>query len=315
MFSRFIFNSCKIHIKFVNFFQQIVLTLQEKSDFKIARVSFAGSFGKKTNIRTSDVDLVLFINDQNPPFDHQLKSLYDTCVQSALKSAFNIKLNKNSLKMTNQKYEIDVVLATNFVKEVKKHKSLPHLQQYYALQRISQNYSENNYIFSSALAEASVYFMKTRVGFANEMARLAKYWFKQFQTNYFSHISGASTFIELVAVYAARKGQLGNRKFNSHLKSFIKFLQLLMNFEKLDVSFNRCNPMFKEHAPADTTTPRVIDPVNPYNNFVSYWCKDNGAIEKLKEVAAKTYERLQDFILNPNDTFTEDHLIGKIFQI
>lgn len=63
---------------------------------------------------------------------------------------------------------MDVVLATNFAKDLKKGQSLPHIQQKHALKMIQLNPADNCYKYSAALAEATIYFLKTRVGFANE---------------------------------------------------------------------------------------------------------------------------------------------------
>lgn len=206
-------------------------------------------------------------------------------------------MNKSSIYFKLNDLEMDVVLATNFVKDLKKHQSVAHIQQKHVLKWIQMNPKENCYKYSAALAEASVYFMKTRVGFANEMARIAKYWFKSHD---FKDISGASTFIELLAVYSTRKGRRGKRKYNPYLKAFIRFLEKLIKFENLNIAFNRCNAMFKDHPIGDSALPRVIDPVKPYNNFVRYWCENNDEIQMLKSSAASTLGRLQHLIVHPS---------------
>lgn len=191
---------------------------------------------------------------------------------------------------------MDVVIAPNLVESIKKGQSLPHVQQKAALELIRQDPVKFSYLYSTALAEATVYFMKTRVNFANEMARICKFWFKSLGHD-FKHVSGASSFIEMVAVHAARKGHYGNRKYSPFLKAFIRFLQKLQNFGTMDVAFNRCNAMFKLHPPGETGVPRVIDPVNPYNNFMRYWNDDD--VATLQSCAAATMAKLQDLVLDP----------------
>ncbi|XP_037052323.1 uncharacterized protein LOC119085891 [Bradysia coprophila] len=280
--------------------QRIVEVLKTNSSYDIDRFMFAGSFGKRTNVLQSDADCVFFINNENPPYDKVITEFYAICNRPEVKNSFNsyvVEMKRNSINFKINGLEMDVVIATNFVNHLKKGQSLAHVQQKEVLQLIKLNPTENCYKYSTSLAEATVYFMKTRVSFANEMARIAKYWFKSLGDE-FKNISGASTFIELVAVYAARKGRHGNRKFNPYLKSFIRFLDNLMNFERLNVSFNRCNAMFKEHPPGDSKVPRVIDPVDPYNNFASYWHGSTSEIETLKNHAASTMDRLHDLVLN-----------------
>lgn len=286
-------------------------TLQQKSSFKVDRIHFAGSFGKKTNVQNSDVDCVYFLNGKYPPFDDVLLECYNIC-KSSLNHMFNIKLNKNSLNFVNKKFEMDVVFATNFVNDLKKNQSLPHIQQKYALERIREDPAKNGYKYSAALAEASVYFMKTRVGFANEMARICKWWFKNLvKSAKFDGISGANTFIELLAVYAARKGHRGKRKVIPHLRAYLRFLELIMKFETLNIAFSRCNPVFREHPPGENVIPRVIDPVNPYNNFTDYWSPD--AIEALKDCASATYQQLRSMIVN--GTYSQEQMIERVLGI
>ncbi len=286
--------------------------MQKTSSYKIDRFAFAGSFGKRTNVLQSDADCIYFINDHEPPFDEIIKEFYDICNHSAVRNSFesyNIEMNKNSINLEIDGLEMDVVLATNFV-TVKKKQSLAHIQQREALQRIKLNPEENCYKYSSAMAEATVNFMKHRVGFANEMARIAKYWFKSRGIDDTKHISGASTFIELVAVYAARKGRRRNRQHNPYLKAFIRFLQMLMNFKELDVSFNNRSALFMKHS-FYHKMPRVIDPVNPYQNFARYWSSHKDKTDELKNEAATTFRRLQNLVLNP---CTEIDLIDALFH-
>jgi len=154
--------------------------------------------------------------------------------------------------------------------------------------------------------------MKTRVAFANEIARIAKYWFKSLKcSTQFDGISGANTCIELVAVYAARKGYRRNRKFNPYLKAFIRFLESLIEFDELDVVFGICNRLlYPANYMIPRGTPRVIDPVNPYNNYASYWKYDE--ISMLKDCASITYKRLCNLILNAN--YSEDDMIDTLFH-
>ncbi|KAG4075073.1 hypothetical protein HA402_008138 [Bradysia odoriphaga] len=295
--------------------QKIAEILKVKSVYKIDRFFFAGSFGKRTNTIQSDVDCVYFINGHMPPFEEILREFYDICNAPSVKKSFNsfeINLNKKSINFEINGLEMDVVLATNFAMGYKKHRSKRHYQQMGVLEQIKLNPAENCYQYSSALAEATLFFMKSRVSFANEMARIAKYWFQSIGRDF--HISGASTFIELVAVYAARKGRRGNRKNAPHLKAFIRFLEELMDFEKLDITFNSFSAIFKNHKLADYKLPRVIDPVNPYHNFAGYWCDKVDDIEALKRSAAFTMERIQQLVLNQRATDVEDLVKSLLYQ-
>lgn len=187
---------------------------------------------------------------------------------SNLFNKFNIRLQRKSITLVNNTIKVDMALATNFVK----------FQQKYALQAIQLN-----------PIEPSVFFLKNRSGFANEIVHIAKYWWKSVnQTHRIDHITDIGTFVELVALHASRKGRRKKRKFNPHLKAFIRFLETLMKFEKLV----------------------EIDP-----EMTWYWCENKDTIEVLRNCATTTYERLKDLILNPSGTSTEADLIDKLFQI
>lgn len=252
----------------------------------------------------------MLINDQEPPFDGVIKEFYDICNKPEIKNSFktfSVKMKKKSIKFEIN--GLDVVLATNFDNKLEKCRSSHLVQQRKALQRIKSNPTENCYKYSSALAEASVHFMKARPGFANEMARIAKYWFQSLDRDF--EISGASTFIELVAVYTASKRCIGKKPLNPYVKAFKKFLEFLINFEELDVSFGISVTELEKHL-----LPRVIDPVNPYNNFARYWSENRGEIDALKSSAALTLEQLRKLILNNNfsGSATDEDLTEAIFS-
>lgn len=280
-----------------------------KSKYKIDRFAFAGSFGKRTNIAQSDADCVFFVNNQEPPFDEVLKEFDRICNQPAIKKSFHtftIELKKNSIKFHIDGLDIDVVVATNLVNNCKQNHSLPNAQQKEALKRIKLNPVENCYKYSSALTEASVLFMRERNGFSNDMARIAKYWFQSLDRE-FKHISGASTFIELVAVHATKRKIMKKARRNNYLKAFVVFLELLKNFDELDVSFGSCIG----HSPIAKTLPRVIDPVNPYNNFAEYWCESRMDIDIIKDRSAATLQQIHDLVSIP--TADEGEMIKYLF--
>lgn len=201
---------------------------------------------------------------------------------------------------------MDVVVATNFVTKCKQRRSLPHAQQKEALKRIKSDPAKYSYSYSSALAEASVLFMRDRDGFSNDMARIAKYWFHSLDRE-FKHISAASTFIELVAVYAASRKIMKSRRRSPYLRAFVIFLELLSIFDKLDVSFGLCNG----HSPIDNTLPRVIDPANPYNNFARYWCESRKDIDAIQDSSASTLQQILELIAIP--IANEGEMIDLIF--
>lgn len=98
-----------------------------------------------------------------------------------------------------------------------------------------------------------------------------------------SYVSGAKSCIELVAVYAANQEQGMEKK--SYLRSFERFIQYLRNFDNLNIHFES-----NGYQVYDNSRPRVMDPVNPYNNLAKNW--DSMSIRLLKQYASETERRL-----------------------
>lgn len=125
------------------------------------------------------------------------------------------------------------------------------------------------------------------------------------------YVSGAKSCIETIAVYAAKQEEQMEKK--SYLRSFERFIQQLMNFEYLNIHFH------SEHEVLDKSRPRVMDPVNPYNNLANNW--DRRSIELVKQYARETKRRLDylacicaarmDQLFEPQPVFRPD--IGEIF--
>jgi hypothetical protein len=51
--------------------------VKECSIVNVDRTCISGSFGKRTALPDFDIDLVLFLNDSNPPFESEIECLCD----------------------------------------------------------------------------------------------------------------------------------------------------------------------------------------------------------------------------------------------
>lgn len=97
------------------------------------------------------------------------------------------------------------------------------------------------------------------------------------------YVSGAKSCIELIAVYAANQElNMGNK---SYLRCFQRFITYLQQFDSLNIHFG-----MQEHQIWDKTRPRVVDPVNPYNNLAKNWGRES--IQLVKRYAGETNRRL-----------------------
>lgn len=277
----------------------MVVFFQQHSGYRISRVCTAGSAGKNTNISSSDFDVVLFLNDTEPPFRDVKREWKELLLANAAHfNVSNIKNIKYSVRFTVGNFSFDFSPAPNLVRNNgKRGRGLIIAQQNAVLERIAENPRQNRNTYAAGLAEAGVDFMLNRNSFANEMARIAKCWLEKHEFS--EYISGKNTFIELVAVYSAKAGFRGTRKRMPYLKCFARILRALMNFNGLNVVFGyRQRETYKGYPLCDMQCPRVIDPVNPFNNFVRNWSYDS--ICELEEYALYTYQHLQEICSLPH---------------
>lgn len=195
-----------------------------------------------------------------------------------------------SLKFTVRNIKFDLLPAIDFIGN----RDDPQLQQQLTLDAMVPNLSRYVYRFSSSLAFSTVDFMKKQSAFAHEMARLAKFWYKSACIE--KHVSGASYFMELVAVHVVK--QMTNHK---HREAFQKFLQEMKNFERINIVFAEEFRHLKGHRmPSNESLPRVMDPSNPYNNLGNHFAGKIDVVAALKKHAQKTLENLQQLISTPD---------------
>lgn len=303
-------------------FKQVVRLLQRKSSFKIGQVCIAGSAGKKTTICNSDVDCVLFINEQLPPFKDVLEDFKNILSVTDLFQLSDLSITQCSIQFRLNNFDFDILPAANFVsnycQEVNSN-VLDDVQQKETLDHIKRDPAKFGYLYSGSLARSTIKFMKRQDGFINEMVRISKFWYKTLHFN--EKISGAKSLIEFIAVFTAIKEL--NYDSLSYLRCFTQVVNYLQNFDQLDIVFEK-EYKFPEHQILDNSRPRVMDPVNPYNNLAKNWTKNS--IELMKLYANETYRRLEclaheniirmDFLFDPQPTRlqiyqTSNHIIKK----
>lgn len=268
---------------------------------------------KKTTIVNSDIDCVLFINNEEPLFEKVLDDFEFILTTTDSYQIRDVHQTKYSIQFKALKYDFDILPAVNFtVNHVGGGDEMIDIQQQHVLDRIKLDPKRNGYMYSSSLADATVRFMKQQSSFAHEMVRIVKFWY---QTLYFpKYISGAKSFVELIAVYAAKKEEKMETKL--FLRCFKQFIDYLKNFEHLNIHFE-----ISDSKLLDKSRPRVMDPVNPYNNLAKNW--DQKSIMLMKEYAKETGRRLDCLaaarVVRLNELF-EPHLrvlpiVNEVFQI
>src|SRR4051812_33175190 len=95
-------------------------TLTANSKYAIDRYRYAGSVGKHTEIMCPDYDVVVFINEIQPPFDKVLEDFEDVLILHGE----GLKVDGNSFKKTDiglqfqflsSGIEIDLMIGVNYV--------------------------------------------------------------------------------------------------------------------------------------------------------------------------------------------------------
>lgn len=156
---------------------QIIKMIQQKSKFKVGHVCIAGSTGKKTTIIDSDIDCVLFINNQSPLFENVLADWEGILAKTDSYQIPDVRTTKYSIQFKALDFEFDILPAVNFTVGIQEDRdTLIDIQQQCVLAHIKTDPKKYGYSYSSSLADASVRFMERQNGFVNEMVRIAKFW-------------------------------------------------------------------------------------------------------------------------------------------
>lgn len=88
--------------------------LQRRSYFKVGQICIAGSAGKNTTIYNSDVDCVLFINDQQPPFKDILEDFENILSMTDSFLIRDVSLTRYSIRLKADNFDFDILPAANF---------------------------------------------------------------------------------------------------------------------------------------------------------------------------------------------------------
>lgn len=125
----------------------------------------------------SDIDCVLFINDEQPPFKDVLEDFENILNMTDSFNIRDVHKTRYSVQFKALEFEFDILPAANFTKGLQADGDvLIDIQQERVLRIIEQDPKKNGYMYSSSLAFSVIRFMKQQNGFVNQMVRLAKFW-------------------------------------------------------------------------------------------------------------------------------------------
>lgn len=277
------------------------MELEKESQYEITILY--GSYGKKSRIISSDVDLVIFMKNVHPPFDRLLKR-FESILMSMGETdesnrITNMRRTRNLLQFDFDGYEFDLVPATDFISE-------PYLE---AREDLQQDIVLNKMVwwklwqcksaridYSSSLTSSTFDFMKRQSSFTHDIVRLAKYWYKSVCIT--TYVAGAKHAIELIAVDAANK--VKGRGDYPHFEAFMQFLQTIRHFGSMNIVFDYTyDEISQKHwPPRKANYVRLIDPANPYNNLAEGFLANKAVIEVLQNHAARTMNNFQNYCPN-----------------
>jgi hypothetical protein len=247
--------------------QKIFLLLQKHSDYKLDRCRLLGGVGKKTSISVKfDYDCVIYVNDINPPFEKLLDEWDSILIQRLTELKGDTKPTPYSIQFEVEGFQFDILPAPNYA-------GFNHdiiLQARIIWERISREEivfrkGQISYLYGSGLSELALQFMEKQSGFIHDLCRLTKFW--NHTILFDQYVSGRSNIIECLAVKAGQEEEEAaiNDK-RSMLRAFRRFLQCLTKHSHISIVF--LDFYDKKQVTIDKT-PYLIDPVNPYHNFLA----------------------------------------------
>ena len=133
-------------------------------------------------------------------------------------------------------------------------------------------------------------FENEHIHFRNQVARLAKHW--NSTITYDGYISGRSSIFELLGVDAGKNQELLNPRHPSTREAFKRFLETVMAIDTQRIAH------FETYSRSDVPssvweqTPLLLDPSNPYNNFMTGFPPEARAVFKAR--AAESLRRLRN---------------------
>lgn len=307
-------------------------------DIKIARTKVAGSIGKNTGISyvdeddetvNPDLDLVVFINNVEPPFDYELEIFGDLLEE--LSEVSNLRVRKHSLMFyfetrSNGAIKVDLLAAKNYV--VNPHpysgQDIGEVEARFALmelndkqiQFIKQSQKVNqdeNKLYSSSFAVKTVKIIRSFVkdSFTRNVVSLAKFWNSYINMGKCGYVPARSSIIELVAIQTQQtRRSARNGQEKCLISGFRRFLEAMSTFSQLDLSLTKENDNGKEGL-KNYSKPMIRDPVNKWNNFAEGM--PTGAIRIWEQQARKTLKVISGMRSRDDYNDVED-AIDAIFE-
>jgi hypothetical protein len=271
----------------------------------------AGDLGKATSIPSFDIEIVGYVNNQEPYFKEVLKDWEATLLRSAKFRVEKVHTTEQSVQckvvlfgadvqgITANGFDFSIFPAANFVTSKGSGSIIEKNffeQSRNVISKIRSIYSKDKHLvaaYNSSLAEYHVYAMRKQSVAAHELVRLCKFWIKTLFFGVDGEDTRRNTMVELIAVHVANEYTKRNSS-PSILRSFEDFLKQIQNFE--DMFIRHFIPpsvgTFAEVPEDIAKKPMVLEPGNPFNNYAAGWDKE--IVGQFKAYAAETLSRLKN---------------------
>jgi hypothetical protein len=261
---------------------QVFRLLKEaKLKYRLARLRPVGGVAKATSVWYKvDYDCVVYINDESPPFTDVISDFQDIILMNFNLEEDDFKVCPRCLQFTIDGIDFDLLPTTNMVPLKNMSGDTVTTQHRLMLEKIKgspdlRRAATDN---SAGLTEAAVEFVKRQTAFVHKVARLAKFW--NTTVFYPKYVSGRSSIMEALAIKAGKEEEEENTN-PSMLRAFRLFLVKVREIRTTNLGFYSFYR--QEDVPAHILQqrPLLLDPSNPYNNF----------LHGLKEDAAKVFAK------------------------
>jgi len=245
---------------------ELFCLLQKKSRSKAARCKIVGGLAKQTSTSVKmDADLVVFVNVDPGNILETKKKVLDEwlniIIQNTDLEEINIKKSPFSVKFELKNVKVDLLVAINFDKN-------PKIQQELVMEQIeaSPDSFKASGQMSSELTELAIEFLEKKSKFCHDLARLAKFWSQTILITEF--VSGKSTIMETMAVKAAMQEESRRPGNPDYWAAFKNFLEMVSDISNINLVFDD-HYIVSEVPSSVIQVPLILDPTNPYNNFLS----------------------------------------------
>ncbi|XP_071831469.1 inactive 2'-5' oligoadenylate synthetase 1C-like [Apostichopus japonicus] len=260
----------------------------------INRIVPFGSYSKKSSLRIMmDLDLVVFLNDCEYPFDDFVSDLEEHIELSD--SYTNCTLDGTHLFFVAEgTLNIDLLPATNRVPRsgLSQGRSPQDVQYEMTLAYIlnSSNPFDEGNNQSTALTETAVAFVKRKnqLFHCSTLSRLAKFWSKTVCVEGFH--SGRSSIMEYIAIRSTEREQSTGRE--NTLKAFRRFLTIVSNPEEMAIYWTENYKIGDVEPKIKNSRPLLLDPTNPYNNILQR--KNKPFMVEMAKFARVSMNRLEE---------------------